>query len=1110
MIKTWHGIAFAQGLAKRTFGNPSADRMLLRRCALAALLLVLCVFPDVVFMHASLSNASLVNVTSDDGYRKVQLFPERRGREAYEGYYDPGGGAFQSEPGAQFVRRSLREGQSIYWNPYSATGSYGPETLVDIKTSPVSMITALFDGGDVASHLVFLSFNLLAVFCLLLLFTIEFRLSFLAAIGGGVTYLLNGYYMANLGSNVSQVWLYFPVLTLALVSFARRPSAMKLVAIQVGAMLVLATTFLPTMIVTLATALLVGATASVGHSLVHERGMRSISGAAARLIAGQLTGVALGLLTLAILYLPLLEALDYMATGEFYAGRNFYPAYLFNLISLFTPKHAFEAYNAITARADSLRGNATFHQGIIGALLASQVVRSWPVLQRTVIAVVTGVLLVIVARIYGLPVLTPLVNAIPVVGNLGEQYVWISVGLLFTILVAFGLHGLLVGGVRPLPLLIVAAVIGSALAYTTIQYGLENVVFVRYLWVTVSILAVGLALILSKRKHLAPVVVALCLVVLSWGELTFYVDHVRLHRYDRFSNPAPFIRFLQKQGGLYRIASYGPSGIPPEYGSAFGLYQIESMNFQLFPRYVDIFNRLVLPNPKHRWTGFITMVMAPDVGSLNLPAFDFLGVKYLVTPSGFSRLHQFMERSGWSKAYSDPGFVIFENPNPLPRSFIVHQVSEGSDTPLDIGKSPRAVATSDDPILIAEAVSNGLVDATPQGPADTEQAQITRYGHTRVEISANVARTGLLVLNDAWHPNWRVWVDGTERHLARVNGAFRGVLLSPGTHVVDMRYAPRTFTIGKILSITGLAGMLLLVLFRRRIDLRWMRLIFAPHTQSTKVAQTGNTPRYDQFVPETRELQDLTNASAGTPAASQPTSIDKLPSFCIALPVYNEAAGIENCITGIAAFLQTVPSRTAIIAIDDGSRDETWDILLRLQRNFPSLILERHVQNGGYGEAQRTLCRLASENKFEYALVMDADGTQAPHFIGNFFEPMRGGIDFVKATRYDKDGSVEGVPWQRYWISRLGNQFAHLVMGLPVTDFSNGFRAIRTDAWQKLATTERNFVVLIEEVYLAGKLGLTFAEVPYVLSVRKEPGSKSKFTYNWGIYRQYLRYVFKK
>jgi dolichol-phosphate mannosyltransferase len=234
-----------------------------------------------------------------------------------------------------------------------------------------------------------------------------------------------------------------------------------------------------------------------------------------------------------------------------------------------------------------------------------------------------------------------------------------------------------------------------------------------------------------------------------------------------------------------------------------------------------------------------------------------------------------------------------------------------------------------------------------------------------------------------------------------------------------------------------------------------------------------------------------------------------LPSFCIALPVYNEASGIENCITNIARFIETVPTRTAIVAVDDGSKDETWAILNRLAEQFPALILERHAQNAGYGGAQRTLCRIAAQNGFEYALVMDADGTQDPRYIARFFPAMTRGVDFVKATRYDLGGGVEGVPWQRYVISLVGNKLARLAMRVPLTDFSNGFRAIRIEAWKRIKTTERGFLVLIEEVTLARTLGLSFAEVPYTLTVRRDPGSVSKFSYRWDIYWNFLRYILK-
>ena len=254
----------------------------------------------------------------------------------------------------------------------------------------------------------------------------------------------------------------------------------------------------------------------------------------------------------------------------------------------------------------------------------------------------------------------------------------------------------------------------------------------------------------------------------------------------------------------------------------------------------------------------------------------------------------------------------------------------------------------------------------------------------------------------------------------------------------------------------------------------------------------------------------LTAGQATQDLATQDHASPDLPSFCIVLPVYNEAAEIVRCVERIAEFLAQVPTRTGIVAVDDGSRDDSLALLTGLQSRIGGLIVHSHERNGGYGAANRTGGRLAAEQGFEYALVMDADGTQDPKFIANFFEPMRRRIDFIKATRYALGGGVQGVPWQRRAVSAIGNRLARVAMGTPLTDFTNGFRAIRTDLWKRLATTETSFAMLVEEVHLARRLGATFGEVPYTLTVRSEPGSASKFVYSWRVYRTYLRYVFAK
>ena len=119
---------------------------------------------------------------------------------------------------------------------------------------------------------------------------------------------------------------------------------------------------------------------------------------------------------------------------------------------------------------------------------------------------------------------------------------------------------------------------------------------------------------------------------------------------------------------------------------------------------------------------------------------------------------------------------------------------------------------------------------------------------------------------------------------------------------------------------------------------------------------------------------------------------------------------------------------------------------------------------------------------------------------------MRGKADFIKATRYAHGGRVEGVPLGRSLVSWVGNRLAQLLLRCGVSDFTNGFRAIRTDFVSRLTTHERGFAMLMEEVCEARRLGAKFAEVPYVLKVR-ESGSESKFKYSPAVYWAYLKYL---
>lgn len=788
-----------------------------KRNALAALVLLISAFADVIFLGASLSLANLHNVTVEPRPERVQLFPDWRNRRPDLGYFDSGGAAYQSEPSIQFVKRALWENQSLYWNPYSATGSYGLETLVDIKTSPLSTVTALLGGSDLSFHLVLLAFQYAGLFCFLMLLTFELRLSLLAGIAGGVTYLLNGFHVANLASNVSQTWLYFPILMLALVSFSKRPSTLSFLGVTVGSVLILSTTFLPTTLVVFGTALFVGAVSSLAVSASAISDWRGAISSTIRILCGQFLAVVLTGAILAVVYLPIFEAMGYMKTADDYGSRLFHPATLFNLISLFTPKHAFDAYNDITQRAAELRGNVAFHQGIVGALVATQAFRPWPIFQRVFVFGVAALLAMLLARVYGVPGIATFFELLPIVRNVGQQYVWAGIAILFTILVPFGLQAIVQYGVRFSILGLTAATIVGTLAYTTAVHGVGPVGLLQVVFCVSFVAATAIVLLLSNRGYLR-IVLCLLVVILSWVELTYYVNHTRLARTERFSDPPRFVRFLQEQGGLHRVASYGNAGIPPEYGSAYGIYEIGSMNYLILPHYEKLFNRLILPNQNHRWSPFITLVSAPDTQELNLGALDLVGAKYLLVPHRFHLLRAHAIRSKWTKIYEDPNFVVLENPDALPRVFVATQLVTSSATPLDLGRSPRTVATSDDEQLIRDARRIGVPEVRADGGSTTDTAVVVRYDHSRVEIRTAITEPGILVMTDAWHPNWSVFVNGQKVHLGRVNEAFRGIALSPGQYAIEMRYAPRTFALAKMITIGGLLIVCLVLMLRSFVD----------------------------------------------------------------------------------------------------------------------------------------------------------------------------------------------------------------------------------------------------------------------------------------------------
>src|SRR5438132_14149372 len=88
----------------------------------------------------------------------------------------------------------------------------------------------------------------------------------------------------------------------------------------------------------------------------------------------------------------------------------------------------------------------------------------------------------------------------------------------------------------------------------------------------------------------------------------------------------------------------------------------------------------------------------------------------------------------------------------------------------------------------------------------------------RVRVEAEASRPSSLLLNDANYPGWRVSVDAKPARILEANFLFRGVLLAPGTHLVEFQYAPASYRYGWAISLAAIAAF---ALWSRR---DWKRL----------------------------------------------------------------------------------------------------------------------------------------------------------------------------------------------------------------------------------------------------------------------------------------------
>jgi hypothetical protein len=245
----------------------------------------------------------------------------------------------------------------------------------------------------------------------------------------------------------------------------------------------------------------------------------------------------------------------------------------------------------------------------------------------------------------------------------------------------------------------------------------------------------------------------------------------------------PALRFLADHQGYDRIASLG-STLPPNTGMPFSLFDVRGYDVSI-GRYQILISHLDT---------------APSGGLIlsdhNQNFFNLAGVRYLLSAEPLV--------SANLQLVYDNEIKIYERLQSLPRVYLTNSYQVITDTSALVAMLDTPDVVTGNQVILEET----LPASFPSGQGKSGIARIVSYESNAVTIETDNPQAALLVLSDAFYPGWKVWIDGQESKVYRVNYVFRAVSVPAGQHTVSFSYQPLSFQIGAWTSLSALAVLL--------------------------------------------------------------------------------------------------------------------------------------------------------------------------------------------------------------------------------------------------------------------------------------------------------------
>ena len=215
---------------------------------------------------------------------------------------------------------------------------------------------------------------------------------------------------------------------------------------------------------------------------------------------------------------------------------------------------------------------------------------------------------------------------------------------------------------------------------------------------------------------------------------------------------------------------------------------------------------------------------------------------------------------------------------------------------------------------------------------------------------------------------------------------------------------------------------------------------------------------------------------------------EQLGRVVMVVPTYNEADNLE----WIVGRLRTAQPDVDVLVVDDGSPDGTGALADALADTDPAVHVLHRREKAGLGAAYLAGFAWALEAGYDVVGEMDADGSHQPEQLQRLLTTLAD-ADLVIGSRWVPGGSVVNWPLRRELLSRGGNLYVRVLLGIEVRDATAGFRLFRRTALEKIdlsSVLSTGYVFQTDLVTRCLRAGLVVREVPIEFVERVRGDSK--------------------